>query len=99
MAWTYSSTRKMEKLLKGLSKKAPALHTELLARQALIAQEPTVGYHLSGDLRDFMSYDFTFKGIAVRICYVIHRTDSHITFVFCGIRENFYRDVKKYLFS
>lgn len=89
----------MEKLLKTLSKKAPALHTELVNCQKLIAEDPNRGYHLSGDLRNYMSYDFTFKGIAVRICYVVHAADKHITFVYCGTRENFYKELKIYLFG
>lgn len=100
MDWTYSSTKKMERLLKAIKKKSPGLHDELVAAQEQIVQDPVVaGRFLKGDLKDFMSYDFSFKGIAIRIFYAVHTSDKHVTFVFCGTRENFYRDVKNYLFD
>lgn len=99
MVWTYSSTKKMEKLLQAIAKKAPALHAELLDHQAIIVENPQKGYQLSGDLREYMSYDFTFKGVSVRICYAIHDADNHIVFIYCGTRENFYKELKIYLFG
>lgn len=89
----------MERLLKALSKKAPPLYDELLVRQKLIASDPNEGYQLSGDLAAYMSYDFTFKGISVRICYAVFKEDSHVKFVYCGTRENFYKELKNYLFG
>ncbi|MBD2846334.1 type II toxin-antitoxin system RelE/ParE family toxin [Paenibacillus sp. IB182496] len=98
MDWTYSSTKKMQRLLKGLNKRAPSVYAEILNRQQRIVADPDQGYSLSGDLREFRSYDFKHQGIAIRICYVCNERDAHIVFVYCGTRENFYKDVKNYLF-
>ena|SRR5690606_33100260 len=99
MDWTYSSTKKMEKLLKAIHKKSPSLYTALISAQERIIHDPVhAGKFLKGDLKDFMSYDFTFRGISIRICYAIYPKDKHVEFVYCGTRENFYKDVKNYLF-
>ena len=73
MDWTYSSTRKTEKLLKAIKKRNPKLYHELIEAEKIIVQDPrTAGEHLKGDLKEFMAYDFTYKGIAIRICYEVN---------------------------
>ena len=100
MDWTYSLTKKMERLLKAIRKKSPHLHAQLSdAQESIVKDLLAVGKLLKGDLKGLMSYDFNFKGIGIRICYVVQTKDKHITFVFCGTRENFYREVKNYLFD
>lgn len=100
MDWTCSSTKKMERLLKKIEKKSPQLYQELHQAQTIICESPLeTGRPLKGDLKEFMVYDFYFKGIAIRICYAVNIKERHVTFVYCGTRENFYKDVKNYLFG
>lgn len=94
-----SSTKKMEKLLKQIKKKAPKLYDEIESRQQEIIKDPSVGYYLRGDLKDFRCYDFKFQKVSIRICYVYHSEDNYITFVYVGKRENFYDEVKRYLYD
>ncbi len=97
MDLTYSSTKKMEKLLKQIKKRAPKLYDEIFDRQKEIIQDPSVGHYLKGDLKDFRSYDFKFQQVSIRICYVYEIEDAHLIFVYVGTRENFYKEVKRYL--
>ncbi|UOF91531.1 type II toxin-antitoxin system RelE/ParE family toxin [Fodinisporobacter ferrooxydans] len=97
MASTYSSTKKMDRLLKQASRKAPRLYDELCTQQYVIVQNPGIGSYLKGDLQGFQSYDFKFDQVSLRICYLYSESNDHITFVYFGTRENFYDEVKRYL--
>lgn len=97
MASTYSSTKKMEKILKQSKSKNKLLHAVLTKRQQEIVDEPLIGTKLKGDLKEFRSLDFKFKGVDLRICYAYYEDDGHIIFVYAGTRENFYDEVKRYV--
>ena len=97
MALTYSSTRKMEKVLKQVEKKNKLLFVELSKHQKEIIDNPLVGYQLKGDLKEFRSLDFKFRKVDLRICYAYYEDDNHVTFVYTGTRENFYDEVKRYV--
>lgn len=88
----------MEKVLKGIQKRGKALYEEIQKHMDLIVDAPDVGDYLKGDLRDFRSYDFKFKNGNFRICYAYFQEDNHVRFVYVGTRENFYGEVKRYLF-
>jgi mRNA-degrading endonuclease RelE of RelBE toxin-antitoxin system len=92
-----SSTKKMEKLLKQIKKKAPKLYDEIELQQLEIVKDPTLGYYLKGDLKDFKCHDFKFKNESIRICYAYYPEDNYVTFVYVGTRENFYDRLKRYL--
>lgn len=98
MALTYSSTKKMEKILKQIEKKGKKLYAELNQQQQEIINNPLIGKELKGDLNDFRSHDFNFQQVAIRIIYAYHEDDNHVTFVYCGTRENFYKEAKRYLY-
>jgi hypothetical protein len=89
----------MEKLLKQIKKKGPKLYDEITEQQKKIAEDPTIGYWLKGDLKDFRCHDFKFQGVSLRICYVYYENDDHIKFVYFGTRENFYAAVKRYIYD
>lgn len=97
MALTYSLTKRMEKILKHSEKKNKHLHALLISRLQEIIYEPLLGAKLRGDFNDFRSFDFSYKGIDLRICYAYSEHDQHVTFVYAGTRENFYDEVKRYL--
>lgn len=87
----------MEKILKQSEKKNKHLYAELTKHQQEIVDEPLIGAKLKGDLKEFRSLDFKFRGIDLRICYAYYEEDNHIAFVYAGTRENFYDEVKRYL--
>jgi mRNA-degrading endonuclease RelE of RelBE toxin-antitoxin system len=87
----------MEKLLKQLGKKAKNLIQEIEHHKQQIVQNALLGHDLKGDLKGFKSYDFKFQQVSIRVCYIYHEEDNHITFMYVGTRENFYKDVKRYL--
>jgi hypothetical protein len=65
-----------------------------------LLQEPEIGKPLKGDLQGYHSMDFSFDNVSLRICYKLIYTEEEveIIMVYFGTRENFYRDLKKYLF-
>jgi len=87
----------MEKILKQLEKKNKHLFVELTRRQQNIVDDPLIGAKLMGDLKEFRSLDFKFKGTDLRICYAYYEEDNHIAIVYAGTRENFYDEVKRYV--
>ena len=97
MGWTFSLTKKLERLLKSLEKKQKALLASYNKQVEIIIDNPIAGSSLQGDLSGYYSWDWTFRGISVRICYNISERDRHINFVYFGTRENFYKEVKRYL--
>lgn len=98
MDLTCSSTVKMEKILKKIEKKAKPLYSEFKRQEDIIKNDPLIGSLLKGDLKDFRSHDFKFQQTQLRICYIYQEEDNHITFVYFGTRENFYKEVKRYLY-
>lgn len=97
MDWTFSSTKKLARLLKNLEKRQRSLLASYNQQVLKIVDNPKAGSVLKGDLGGYYSYDWTFSRVSVRICYKIIEGQNHIYFVYFGTRENFYRDVKKYL--
>jgi len=97
MDWTFSSTRKLERLLKSLEKRQRALVLSFHEQVSMILENPRNGSVLQGDLSGYFSWDWTFSGVSVRICYKVVEKDKHIYLVYFGTREYFYRDLKKYI--
>lgn len=87
----------MQKILKQVEKKNKKLYSEFNDQLSEIMNDPLTGARLKGDLNDFRSHDFKFQQVSLRICYAYHEDDQHVTLVYFGTRENFYRDVKRYV--
>ena len=88
----------MEKLLKQVKKKNKKLYSELHIQQSKIKNDPLIGDKLKGDLKELRSHDFKFHQVDLRVCYAYYEEDQHVKFVYFGTRENFYRDVKRYIY-
>lgn len=97
MDLTYSLTPKLEKLIKKLEKRQATLVTEFETVRDAILREPGTAKQLKGNLREFQSYDWTYRGIALRVCFAHFESDNHVQFVWFGTRENFYTEVARYL--
>lgn len=87
----------MEKVLKQIEKKNRNLYVEVSSHQKEILMNPLSGSQLKGDLKEFRSYDFKFQQVSLRFCYAYNEYDDHVIFVYLGTRENFYREVKRYV--
>ncbi|MCM3603192.1 type II toxin-antitoxin system RelE/ParE family toxin [Robertmurraya korlensis] len=87
----------MEKILKQTEKKNKHLYSELIKKRQEIVNDPLIGTKLKGDLKEFRSLDFKFKGHELRICYAYYQEDNHVVFLYAGTRENFYDEVKRYV--
>lgn len=62
-----------------------------------IAQNPTLGDSLSGDLMGIYSYHLKYRGIDYRIAYAINDNELLVYFISAGTRENFYKTIKRRL--
>nr|WP_315987892.1 type II toxin-antitoxin system RelE/ParE family toxin [Desulforamulus aquiferis] len=94
---TFSSTARLERILKSFEKKSPQLLASYYEQVDLIIKAPEEGKLLKGDLNGYYSWDYKFRGVSLRICYRFFKSDKHVIFVYFGTRENFYDKVKRYL--
>ncbi|MGY1423450.1 type II toxin-antitoxin system RelE/ParE family toxin [Bacillus cereus] len=58
MDWTFSLTKKMEKLIKKLEKKQKKLVDEYENKKEIILKNPGIGKMLKGDLNEYRVYDW-----------------------------------------
>lgn len=98
MVWTFSSTKKLERLLRRLEKKQKTLLESYHEQVKIIIKDPKAGSYLYGDLGGYHSWDWVLKGVSLRICYKVIESDKHVYLVYFGTRENFYQEVKKYIY-
>ncbi len=66
-----------------------------------IRQDPYSGSAKKGDLAGIYCYDLYYQGINYEIAYriVINKDGSIVVVVMAGTRENFYEQLKNYLFK
>ena len=96
MDLTYSLTTRMENLVNKLEKRSRSL-VGSYEQIAHIMADTLSGTPLKQDLRGYYSWDWTFQGVSIRICYKFNPSQGHIHIVYFGTRENFYEQVKRYL--
>lgn len=97
MDWKFSSTLKLNRLLKSLEKRQRQLLDNYNDQVDQIMIDPTLGKKLRGDLSDYYSWDWKFQGSSVRICYKVNSAKKTVQIVYFGTRENFYKDLKNYI--
>lgn len=97
MGLTYSLTPKLEKLIQKLEKRQIALVREFESAREAIVRDPSIGKQLKGNLKELHSYDWTYQGHGIRVCYEVHDAHGHIQFMWFGTPENFYAEVARYL--
>lgn len=97
MVWTYSSTRKLARLLKSLERRQKKLVDSYSKQVEEIAKNPKAGSKLVGDLSDYYSWDWMLNKVSLRICYKLIDSDKHFHLVYFGTRENFYKELKNYI--
>ena len=95
----YCLTPKMGRLLKKIEARQYKLLEKFNQSRDLILENPLIGKRLEGGLKKYRSLDFTMNGVALRICYIFNPDDDRciITFVWFGTRENFYKEVARYV--
>jgi plasmid stabilization system protein ParE len=60
-----------------------------------IANNPAIGEEKKGDIAGYRVHKFHLKGIQLLIAYLVQKEE--IIFFRIGPRENFYRELKRYL--
>ncbi len=66
----------------------------------IIIQDYTVGDLKTGDLFGIYSYDVYYNKVNYELAYLVQfENEELILFILAGTRENFYKDLKKYLKS
>ncbi|NLM38136.1 MAG: type II toxin-antitoxin system RelE/ParE family toxin [Firmicutes bacterium] len=65
-----------------------------------IRQDPFKGTPKKGDLSGIYGYDVNYRGVQYEVAYRIAEKDDDIVviIVMAGTRENFYEQLKKYLY-
>jgi mRNA interferase RelE/StbE len=65
-----------------------------------IRQDPSIGAAKKGDLTGIYGYDVYYRGVNYEVAYRIFVTDdgSVVVVIMAGTRENFYEQLKNYLF-
>lgn len=86
------------KLLKQLEKRQKVIVELFNEKVEEIKIDPKKSEKLKGDLKGYYKYEFTYRGKDIRIIYLLDESDRHIYFLYYGTRENFYNEVKRYLF-
>ncbi len=64
-----------------------------------LAQDPYCGDAKMGDLAGLFGYDVFYDGTNYEIAYTINDKVVLITIIMVGTRENFYKELKRYLKS
>ena len=82
-----------------MKKQTPRLHKEYLYQLERLLHDPQIGKILKDDLHGYLSLDFKFDNVSLRLCYKLidHNDEMEIKIVYFGTRGNFYRDLKKYV--
>ncbi len=83
--------------LKEIKKLDKQIRKELVFQIESCAEKPNEGKSLKGDLRGYLSYDFTFKGVSYRIIYTNDEEGQAVTIEMAGTRGNIYKDLKRKL--
>ena len=65
----------------------------------ILAENPYCGEAKMGDLQGLFGYDVFYDGINYEIAYTINDNSIMITVIMVGTRENFYKELKRYLKS
>lgn len=92
-------TTNVLKTLKKVKKKDPLLYQKIKVAIAQIREEPFVGESKKGDLKGVFSLDIRHTKTDYELAYMIKAKDNgeFIIVIMFGTRENFYKELKKYL--
>lgn len=75
------------------------LKSELKKAIDSIAHNPLIGEAKMGDLHGIFGYDVYYDSINYEIAYTILEKEVVITIIMVGTRENFYKELKRYIKS
>ena len=75
------------------------LKSELKKAIDPIAHNPLIGEAKMGDLHGIFGYDVYYDSINYEIAYTILEKEVVITIIMVGTRENFYKELKRYIKS
>lgn len=89
-------SKSSQKFLKKISDRG--LMDKIRTELARIKEDYTIGSRKTGDLKGFWSLDVYYNKTNYEICYeLIEDKGKFILVVLIGTRENFYKEVKRYI--
>ncbi len=62
-----------------------------------LEEKPHEGFNLSGKYADLRYIKTTHKGVDYRVVYDISEDENLVLVIFLGTRENFYKELRRYL--
>ena len=62
-----------------------------------LEEKPYEGFSLSGKYADLRYIKTTYKGVDYRAVYDISEDENLVLVIFLGTRENFYKELRRYL--
>lgn len=81
--------------LKDIKRLDKPVQKEMLSQINTCCERCHAGKSLKGDLKNYFSHAFTFKGVNYRIIYTIDQEANTITIEMAGSRENIYDHLKR----
>ncbi|WP_342399414.1 type II toxin-antitoxin system RelE/ParE family toxin [Weizmannia sp. FSL W8-0676] len=89
----------VEKNLKKIRKTDRVLFEKIEIVIDTIREDPSVGDPKLGDLEGYFCVNIRHLRIEYRICYTVEEDENGelVVIIMIGSRENFYRDLKRYL--
>lgn len=96
---SYELDRLAVKQLRKFKKTDKKLYEKIEQMITAIRLDPLIGEPKNGDLKGYRCVDFTHLKTEYRICYTIEKNADGqlILIIMIGTRENFYKEVKRYL--
>ena len=94
MSYKVSITKKAKKQYKNLDQHIKKKIKENLHR---LEETPHKGFTLSGKYSDLRYIKFTINGVGYRAVYDISDDENLVLVIFLGTRENFYKELRRFL--
>ncbi len=94
MSYQVSLSKKAKKQYRNLDKHIKEKIKDNLRR---LEDNPYEGSTLSGKYSDLRYIKLTHKGVDYRVVYDISEDEKLVLVVFLGTRENFYKELRRYL--
>ena len=90
---------KVGRILKKIKKNEPQLYKKIVIALEQIREEPLAGESKVGDLKGIFSLDIKHIGTNYELAYKLEKKDTgeYVLVIMFGTRENFYKELKRYL--
>lgn len=94
MSYKVSLSKKAKKQYKNLDQ---YIQIKIKDNLRQLEETPYEGFTLSGKYSDSRYIKITHKGVNYRVVYDISDDDNSVLVIFLGTRENFYKELRRFL--